>query len=370
MKFFNPIISSILLFTGSVCSVHAGDAIVKQAIYTSGEGYHTYRIPALLTSAKGTLMAFAEGRESQGDSGNIDIVLRRSEDGGKSWKPMQVIMDDGSHLMGNPSALVDQDTSRIYLMFCGSHHSEGQVMAAKGTREVLLSYSDDDGLTWSPRRNISAMAKKPDWRWYAIGPCTGIQIQTGRYKGRLVFPVNHSVHYTDGRKKEYRCHSLYSDDHGETWKIGTSSAVGGSETQIAEVQPDLLLQDIRMQTHRKGYRAVRFSSDGGATWTPLEHDRSRVDPKCQGSVVARIVAGKEPNQLYSSNPAGGGRNGMTVYSSTDGGKDWQKIAMLHKGPSAYSDLTLTASGELACLYEAGEKRPYESIVFETVPSEN
>ncbi|MFC0016160.1 sialidase family protein [Roseibacillus persicicus] len=336
-----------------------------EAVYQSGEGYHTYRIPAIVQSKKGTLLAFAEGREDRKDHGDVDIVLRRSEDQGKSWQNLQVIRDVGKHQAGNPCPLVDEETGRLHLFYCGSEVSEGAVLAGKGTREVYSLYSDDDGLTWSEPRNLSKMVKKEGWRWYATGPCSAIQIQSGKYAGRFVIPANHSIHFegTD-RKWEYRCHSLYSDDKGETWQIGSSSEVGASETQIAEVAPDLLIQDIRMQTHRKGVRAVRFSKDGGETWSPLEHDDSRLDPKCQGSIIALRADGAKPFELISTSLSSKGpRVNLTAYRSKDGGQDWSEIITLTKGPSAYSDLVSMEQGKIGCLYEAGEKDPYETILF-------
>jgi len=348
----------------------AGDLVHSskelKALFTSGkDGYHTYRIPALVKTTKGTLLAFAEGRkDSSADHGNIDIVLRRSEDNGKTWSKMQVIQDDGPHIIGNPCPVLDRETGRIFLLSNGSQHTEGDIIIrGKGSREIYISHSDDDGRTWSKKRNITAMVKKPDWRWYATGPCSAIQIQSGKHKGRLVVPANHSYHGAELKRWEYRCHSLYSDDRGETWKIGQSSAVGASETQIAEAAQDLLIQDIRMQTHKKGVRAVRYSKDGGETWSPLEHDKHRKDPRCQGSVI------RHEDVLISSNPNSVKRENMTLYVSQDQGKNWQKVMALYPGPSAYSDLEVTDDGKLICLFEAGLKGPYEGISYALIPVE-
>lgn len=340
----------------------------RQSLFTSGNsGYKTYRIPAIVKSKEDTLLAFAEGRvNGQSDHGDVDLVLRRSVDNGKTWGEMQIIRDDGKHQAGNPCPLVDQKSGKIFLFYCGSRHSEGQVLGGVGSREVYVMTSTDDGQSWSEPRNLSASAKKPSWRWYATGPCSAIQIQSGKHAGRLIVPANHSIHFDDGRKWEYRCHSLYSDDQGETWQVGTSSAVGGSETQIAEVGPDLLIQDVRMQTHRKGVRAVRFSRDGGATWDAIEHDTQRPCPKCQGSIIA-IPSEKGGNQrLVSSNPAGKGRTHMTVYQSLDAGKNWEKISLLEAGPTAYSDLVVTADNRVVCFFETGSKSPYESLVIQFI----
>ncbi|MBT3539589.1 MAG: exo-alpha-sialidase [Opitutae bacterium] len=333
-------------------------------LFKSGDGhYHTYRIPALVKTTQGTLLAFAEGRKnSQVDHGDIDIVCKRSEDNGKTWSKMQILQDNGRHTIGNPCPLVDRETGRIFLLTNGAKHTEGEIInRGKGFRKIYISHSDDDGKTWSERKNISAMVKKPEWRWYATGPCSGIQIQSGKYKGRLVVPANHSYHGSDVKRWEYRCHSLYSDDHGKTWEIGQSSSVGASETQIAEADEDLLIQDIRMQTHKKGVRAVRFSADGGATWSPLAHDKYRKDPRCQGSVI------RHGDLLISTNPNSSKREKMTLYVSKDQAKSWQQVALVYPNSSAYSDLEVTDDNQVVCLYENGIKSPYERISLHFMP---
>jgi len=333
-------------------------------LFKSGDGhYHTYRIPALVKTTQGTLLAFAEGRKnSQADHGDIDIVLKRSEDNGKTWSKMKVLQDDGEYTIGNPCPLVNRETGRIFLLTNGAKHREGDIIIrGQGSREIYISHSDDDGKTWSERKNISAMVKKPEWRWYATGPCSGIQIQSGKYNGRLVVPANHSYHGSDVKRWEYRCHSLYSDDQGETWEIGQSSSVGASETQIAEAGEDLLVQDIRMQTHKKGVRALRFSKDGGATWSPLVHDKYRKDPRCQGSMI------RHGDILISSNPNSSKREKMTLYVSKDQAKSWEEVALIYPDASAYSDLEVTEDNQVVCLYENGIENPYERISLHFIP---
>src|SRR5262245_52541829 len=81
-------------------------------VFVAGEGaYHTYRIPSAILTPKGTLLAFAEGRRAgAGDAGDIDLVLRRSHDGGRTWTPIQVIGDNGPNTFGNPCAVADRRT--------------------------------------------------------------------------------------------------------------------------------------------------------------------------------------------------------------------------------------------------------------------
>ncbi|MEM0924845.1 MAG: sialidase family protein [Planctomycetota bacterium] len=341
-----------------------------QIVFRAGEsGYDTFRIPAIVRTPSGALLAFAEGRvNSRADHGDLDIVSRRSEDNGLTWGPLKLVRSDGVHQVGNPCPVVDNETGKILLLHNTSRNSEREVLSGIGAREVFLIESDDEGVTWGVPRNISASTKRVNWRWYATGPCSGIQLRSGTHAGRLVLPANHSVHFPDRDQWEYRCHSLYSDDNGTTWNIGASSSVGGNETQIAEASRDLLIQDVRMQTDRLGSRAVRFSSNGGSSWTPLQHDKQRPCPKCQGSLIAAPTGTAAQSRLFSSNPRGPGRTHLTVYASDNSGTRWKPIKTLHDGPSAYSNLVITDDGNLACLFEGGETSPYETIRFEVVGS--
>ena len=353
-------VSRLFLVVLTVLSVSlAGAAEGLEYVFKSGtDGYNTYRIPAIVMSKKGTLLAFAEGRVNHsGDHGNLDIVLKRSTDGGKSWSDLVMVQDDGNNQCGNPAPVVDRKSGRIFLLSNGSTASEGAVMQGKATRECYIQYSDDDGLTWSPRRNISDQVRPEGWRWYAMGPCSGIQIQEGRNKGRLVVAANHS-----DEKGSYQSHSLYSDDAGKTWKVGVTAELGSNESQIAEVSPDLLVQNMRMQTHGQGVRAIRTSSDGGKTWTPLKHEAQLPCPRCQGSVIRDYSA---RGRLFFSNPAAQPRTRkqMTIRVSRDGGKTWPLKKVVYDGPSGYSNLVMLGKDRVGILYEAGLKDLAEGIAF-------
>lgn len=325
------------------------------------DGYHTYRIPAIVQTKNGTLLAFAEGRvNGWGDHGNIDIVLKRSTDGGKTWSALKVVQDDGNHQCGNPAPVVDLRNGRIILLSNGSDKSEGQVMKGEGTRECYVQYSNDDGLTWTPRRNISSQVRPEGWRWYAMGPCSGIQIREGKHKGRLVVAANHS-----DEAGAYYSHSLYSDDGGKTWKVGSTAGLGSNESQIAEVAPDLLVQNMRMQTNRKGQRATRTSEDGGQKWTELEHQAQLPCPRCQGSVIRDYANGK--GRLFFSNPAAkpAARKGMTIRATADGGKTWPLKKLVYEGPSGYSNLVMIGKNRVGLLFEGGPKDLADGIAFKS-----
>ncbi len=338
------------------------------ALFTGGEGgYHTYRIPALTVTTAGTVLAFCEGRKNgAGDSGDIDLVVRRSTDGGRTWAAQQVIWDDAGNCCGNPCAVVDRTTGAVWLLGTwnrGDDH-EGQIIArkSKDTRRVFALRSDDDGVTWSKPAEITATTKRTNWTWYATGPGSGIQIEHGPHRGRLVVPCDH----IEADTKHYYAHVFYSDDHGATWQLGGRTPEHRvNECEVVELAGGRLLLNMRNYDRTKKSRQIAFSDDGGATWTDQRFDDALIEPICQAAIErGRWPAGTTAGALLFSNPAStNGRVRMTVRTSFDDGQTWPQARLLHEGPSAYSDLALLADGSAACLYEAGAKHPYESIVF-------
>lgn len=328
---------------------------LKSLVYSSGnDGYHTYRIPAVLAAANGTLLAFCEGRRnSRSDHGDIDLLVKRSEDGGQSWSAQRVVYSEaGEVTIGNPCPVADAETGAVWMLFC------------RDNVDVLVTHSKDDGLAWSDPIDITEDVRKKAWTWYATGPGVGIQLRNGTRKGRLLIPCDHR------NPDAYDCgsHSVYSDDGGASWRLGGSVRPGANECQFSELADGTVVMNTRMQTHSEGYRGTALSRDGGETWSEFRHDRNLPCPKCQAS----LVGGGNPNILLFSNPvapappgAGGGeRANMTVRLSNDGGRTWPASDLLHEGPAAYSCLALLPDGSVGCLYEAGSESPYEHIVFE------
>ncbi len=197
--------------------VAAGAALEQVELFHSGEGgYHTYRIPAIVRSRKGTLLAFCEGRRtSSGDSGDIDLLLKRSFDGGKTWSPAQLVADFGPDTIGNPAPVVDWKSGTIVLLMNSSpgNVTEREISTGTGaTRKVWICRSKDDGASWSRPEEITSSVKRPEWTWYATGPGNGIQLRSGR----LVVACDHKVVHTESMHS----HLIYSDDGGATWSIG------------------------------------------------------------------------------------------------------------------------------------------------------
>ncbi len=312
----------------------------QEPVFVSGEdGYNTYRIPALIVSPGGAVLAFCEGRKNSGsDHGDIDLVLRRSLDGGKTWQPMQIVWDDGEHTVGNPAPVVDQSTGVIWVPFCLDND------------RVFVTSSNDDGVTWSTPIEITADVKPEDWSWYATGPVHGIQL-TG---GRLLIPCDHRL---EGSNTMYS-HVISSDDHGATWQLGGLLTQNTDECTAAQLDDGSIYLNMRSY-EGKNRRAVARSTDRGDTWSEVTLDQTLVEPVCQASVIRTGNGG----QLLFSNPVDTNRERMTVRVSDDGGHTWDEGRVLTYGPAAYSDLAVTSGGQVLCLYERGRNHAYETITI-------
>lgn len=351
------IISAVLV----LAFVSVGPAIEDAVLFKAGEGgYHTYRIPALIVTQKGTVLAFCEGRKSgRGDAGDIDLVLRRSRDGGKTWNAQQVVWDDGANTCGNPCPVVDRKTGTIWLLM--THNlgtdTEAKIVAgtAKGSRTVWITKSADDGATWDKPTEITKDVKKPEWTWYATGPGVGIQLASGR----LLIPCDNKA----DAGKLWQSHVIVSDDGGKSWKLGGVVGPKCNESQAVE------LSDGRVMLNMRSYQAnnrrfVAISKNGGETFTKPVEDAALVEPVCQASIL-RDPVGK--GGVFFANPASTKREKLTVRYSADDGQTWAASRELHAGPAAYSCLTVLPDGRIACLYERGEKGAYEVIALAMFP---
>jgi len=339
-------------------------------IFKSGtDGYASFRIPAIVTTTKGIILAFAEGRKKgTSDSGDIDLVMKSSGDQGKTWSKLKVLRDDADNVCGNPAPVVDQNTGMIYLLSTwnlGSDNEKSIIsLASKDTRRVFILSSSDNGDTWSEAKEITASVKLNSWTWYASGPCHGIQVEKGAAKGRLIIPCDHIESGTN----KYYSHNIYSDDHGKTWKIGgTTPQDQVNESTVAELSNGTLMLNMRNYDRTVKSRKVSLSTDGGITWGNIYSDTTLIESICQGSLLSVIPKRKGKTQLLFINPADqNSRRNITLRLSLDDGKSWIKSKSLYSGPSAYSDITRLADGSIGCLYEAGYKKAYEGIVFQKV----
>lgn len=340
-------------------------------VFVSGEGgYHTYRIPSLLATPGGTLLAFAEGRKGgSGDAGDIDLLLKRSLDHGRTWQPAITVWDDGPNTCGNPCPVVDRDSGTIWLLMTWNRGDdpEPKIIAqqSQDTRRVFVTHSTDDGLNWSPPREITADVKRPDWTWYATGPGAGIQVERGPHRGRLVIPCDH----IEAGTRHYYSHVIYSDDRGRNWQLGGSTPQHQvNECEVVELTGNRLLLNMRNYDRSQRTRQQAISEDGGLTWAQQRHVPELVEPICQASIRRHSwPEGSRAGVVLFTNPAGSKRERITVRASFDEGQTWPVSRLLDPRPGAYSCLSVLADGTIGLLYEAGEKSPYERLVFAHFP---
>lgn len=345
-----------------------GDKLRETPVFVAGtDGYHTYRIPTVVLTRQGTLLAFCEGRKnSVQDAGAIDLLVKRSADGGRTWSQQQVVWTDATNTCGNPAPVVDRNTGTIWLLMSwnlgAANEADIQAQTSRDTRRVYVTSSTDDGHTWAQPREITAAVKPPSWRWYATGPVNGIQLMRGPHPGRLVIPCNHTEPDANG-KIESHSHIIYSDNHGVTWQLGGTADRLTNESTVAERADGSLL--LNMRSYRGEHcRANAISTNAGATWLPTTSVTALVEPVCQGSLLSVNSPDKtHAAGLLFSNPASLKREQLTVRLSCDNGATWPASRVLHAGPAAYSCLVQLSDDTVGCLYECGEKRPYERIVF-------
>ncbi len=363
----------------------------KIPVFVSGvEGHKSYRIPAIVKMPNNNLLAFCEGRvHGSGDFGDINIVMKRSMDDGKSWSLLQTVVDADSLQAGNPAPvldLLDPDfpSGRIFLFYNTGNNHEGEVRKGKGLREVWYKTSTDGGITWSAPVNITSQTHRPnqpqtnpsysfaqDWRSYANTPGHGLQIQEGKYKGRIFIAANHSEGNPKQKFEDYFAHGFYTDDHGKTFRLSaTLNLPGGNEATAASLSNDGLMLNARNQKGDVRARIVAKSLDGGQTWNSISYDKNLPDPVCQGSIL-NLGQRKGKEVLAFCNAADtSNRNNLTLRISYNEGESWDKSILIDKTDgnvkrdfTAYSDIVLLRKNKVAVLYE---RDGYKQIVFTVV----
>lgn len=344
----------------------------RVAVFQSGDdGYHTYRIPAVVRAANGDLLAFCEGRRnSASDAGDIDLVMKRSSDNGATWGELQLLADHGDGVIGNPAPVVDRNSGDVVVLItrqaAGTH--EGEVRSGKAPpREPMVMRSNDHGLTWSEPLSIADAATRPGWRWYATGPCHAIQLQHGEHAGRIVVPANFSAAGGPGND-QLGAHALLSNDGGKTWRLGAvddthlgDNRINPNENTVVELPDGRLFFSARDQHGSSpATRAVAYSRDGGESFDqPFAEDPGLVGPVCQGALLGIEHDGRFI-LLFSGPSDPAARRQMQIRVSRDAGATWQPGPLLYNGPAAYSDMVVLAEGEVGCLYEIDN---YRSIVW-------
>jgi sialidase-1 len=349
----------------------------KMDLFEAGKGgYALYRIPGIVVTAKGTVLAYAEARKSdRGDWGTIDIMLRRSTDQGRTWSAPRVIAAvDGPKTKNpvalaqnlattnevtynNPVAITDRNGA-VHFLFCLEY------------MRAFYMRSDDDGLTFSKPVEITSTFERfrPAYAWkvLATGPAHGIQLQSGR----LVVPVWLSLGTGGHAHRPSVAATIYSDDHGKTWKHGdiavpdTPEFVFPSETVIAQLADGRVVLNVRSESKRHR-RLVTYSKDGATKWSAPKFHEQLVEPICMASIVAAQRGGKQvllfanPDNLEKSGgsvEAGKNRDrkNISVQVSYDGGATWPAKRSVEPGYSGYSDLAaMPGDGPFLLFFERG-----------------
>ena len=362
-------------------------------VFESGkEGYAIFRIPSIVQLPNKKIIAFAEGRVNGGaDFGNIKIVLKTSEDQGKTWSALKVVASYDHWQVGNAAPVVDlldpaYPDGKIYLFYNTGNVSEHDLRLGKGIREVWFISSTDQGETWSNPTNITSQVHYPngvmegrkysndlDWRTYANTPGHAIQCMEGKYKGRIFIPANHSVGAPKANFKDYYAHGYYTDDHGKTFKVAASLNIAGTnEATAAFISKDRLVMNVRNQPGDIKARIVAYSNNGGASFTTAQYDTSLIDPVCEGALL-NIGKEKGKTVLAFVNAADSvNRNNLTLKISFDEGRSWpiQQLIDGTKDPvkakkdyTAYADLLKLGRKKIGVFYE---KENYSKMVFKQV----
>ncbi len=338
----------------------AADALLEHVdVYKSGEdGYKIYRIPGVETARDGTLLAFAEARKYGGaDPGfgkqDIDLVLKRSTDGGKTWSKMVTIEDPGDYWSAaNPATITDGVTGRVWVFYARCKPERSTVSSRPGTDDLqtLARFSEDDGATWSEPIDLTAVARDlqdNQWRASIVGPGGAIQTRSGR----LLAPV---------WKAPYGVFTIFSDDHGKTWQRGKLVPGGdhGNEDQLVELADGRILIDVRQSRGDARFRAV--SSDGGETWSEPFAGEAVTPCACAVERLTLKSAGADRDRILFTGPKGPGRKTLVARTSYDEGKTFPAERVLSEEAAAYSDLTILKDGTVGCLWERGN---YQFITF-------
>jgi sialidase-1 len=332
-------------------------------VYVSGkEGYNTFRIPAIELAADGTLLAFAEARKyNSSDPGfpnqDIDLVLKRSTDGGKTWSPMTVIEDPGElWSAANPATVVDRQTGRVWLFYIRSKPGKSSRTAEPGTDDMILlaRTSDDNGRTWSQPIDVDRVARdRADAKWRAtvVGPGGMIQDRNGR----LIAPA-----WRAGGEGVF---TIFSDDHGRTWQRG-SSVPGdkyGNEDQLVELADGRILIDYRQA--KAPHRWMATSGDGGRTWSEPRPGVTVTPVACAIERYTLKSAGDDRDRILWTGPKGPGRRNLVVRVSYDEGLTFPVERPIAEGTACYSDLAILKDKTVGLLWERGVTRNCEFITF-------
>ena len=324
-----------------------------------------YRIPSLVTTRNGTLLAFAAGRMHRTDITPNIIYMRRSTDDGKSWEQATPLLSDATnHTEFGGAPIVDPASGAILYVFnaniFGSHEP------CVGC-QLWIIRSTDDGITWTDPEMIQTGGGQPANATYGTPLASGVVLTQGQHAGRLLVALRHDCGCHDLRAS----FAIYSDDHGVTWRGGAEMVLlpqfggGWTECQVAELRNGSVLMTSRNfygRSSGQGPRLFARSDDGGATWAANWSAGSDLpDPYCEASLLSAPASNE---LLLFGNPSSARhRANFSVHASRDGGLSWPESVVVYPGGATYSDMSFTSSGDLVVLFEKDE---YNTIAFGTL----
>ena len=373
------------------------DGITSTVLFKNAESignvrYVTFRIPSIVRTDN-KVFAICEARTVDADRGDIDICCRVSTDDGKTWGDKKVLFSDGIHTVGNPCC-VWTTTRRLVMVF--NWHSNTEATAADyptplgvtnkqksvHSRRVFVTWSDDEGATWIPPKDITEDVMESNWTWNAAGPCHGIQLRNGPHKGRIIIPCDLKTAGGSDREHMYS-YAIWSDDNGATWHKSSTIIPYGNESCAVERSDGKIHLDMRNANcatypDGKSCRTWSISEDGGDTWLGYHYDESRPEPTtnsggtkgCQGSVINYNPDGGITSNILFSNPANAtSRKDMTLRFSKDNGEHWPGSLLLTGNYAGYSDLVVLKDGAVGVLTETGVANYHQTIAFMRVPKQ-
>jgi sialidase-1 len=370
----------LIILPLSLDSFAAEPRLEQISLFEAGaNGYALYRIPGIVVTAKGTVLAYCEARKTgKSDWDTIDIMLRRSTDGGKTWSERQKIADVPGPKTKNPVALAqklgntDDVTYNNPVAFADRDGTVHFLFCLEYCRCFYLR-SEDDGVTWSTPVELTttfdAFRPEYDWKVLATGPAHGIQLKSGR----LLVPVWLSTGTGGHAHRPSVTSTIYSDDHGQTWHRGdiavpnTPEWVFPNETVAVELADGRVLLNVR--TESKDHRRLIVTSPDGATrWSSPKFDEALREPICMASIVRVSQKPQGRNRLVFANPDNLARRdgkeapgksrdrvNLSIKLSYDEAATWPVNKVLEPGYSGYSDLAVLPDGTILCFYEHGRK---------------
>jgi sialidase-1 len=353
-------IATLLLVAAVVGRAAAESGPKHVDVFVSGkDGYFAYRIPAVEAAADGSLVAFAEARKyNLEDPGygkqDIDLVVKRSTDGGATWSAMKVIEDPGElWSAANPATVLDRSNGRLWVLYlrCKPYRNTDTSRPGTDDAQILARTSDDNGRTWSEPIDLTKVSRDmadKQWKCSVVGPGGAVQDR----KGRMIAPVWKVLPWGDL--------AIFSDDHGRTWQRGqpVPGGKGGDENQLVELADGRILMDIRQNSGP--HRWLATSGDGGRTWSEPRPGVTVTPVACAIERWTLKSAGDDRDRIIWTGPKGPGRNKLVARVSYDEGQTFTNERLIADQPAAYSDLTILKDKTVGVLWERGN---YKFITF-------